>query len=206
MFIGNVGAGKTTHISVAYHKLRRLGYSAHRTYAKTVFASTMFLQRLNLLGGAAWRLAVSIDLLLNSALLPLLIHARTVWAPLVLRKRVVLVEEDLPGSLVDYVHASLILGLSPIVRPLLRVLLKLASAGRRVHTIYLFCDKELLPKRWAGRGTPPEAKTYILTQNLVFRVWCRHLGAGVRVDTSANFRESNSRIVDFIIRTVQNSR
>jgi hypothetical protein len=170
IFIGNVGAGKTTHISLTYSLLKNRGCEVYKTYVKTYFIITSLLGRLHLLRKNIWRIAVALDLLLNSIYLPLITWVRTVLFPKIARKQVVLVEEHLPGSLTDYVHASLILGLSKISLSAIKLLIKLSRKNTWHKIIYVMADKSLLPKRWSLRGSPYESKTYLLTQDLIFKI------------------------------------
>jgi deoxyadenosine/deoxycytidine kinase len=170
IFIGNVGAGKTTHISLTYSLLKKRGCKVYKTYVKTFFIITPLLSRLHLLRKNIWRITVSLDLLLNSIYLPLITWVRTILFPKIARKQIVLVEEHLPGSLVDYVHASLILGLSKISLSAIKLLIKLSRKNTWHKIIYVMADKSLLPKRWSLRGSPYESKTYLLTQDLIFKI------------------------------------
>ncbi|MGC9107308.1 MAG: hypothetical protein ACP5IE_03845 [Infirmifilum sp.] len=167
---------------------------------KTIFALTSLLGKLSLLKKDTLRFVVSIDLLLNAVFLPILIYLKTVLFPSILRKHVVLVEEDLPGSLVDYVHASIILSLLPVVNLSLKMLLRLAPLSRNFFTVYLYCDKKILPERWVRRNTPHEHKTYLSVQDLVYKSWFKHFGAGIKVNTDADLKYSSSKIVNFITR------
>jgi len=170
IFIGNVGAGKTTHISLTYSLLKKRGCKVCKTYVKTYFIITSLLGRLHLLRKNLWRIAVALDLLLNSIYLPLITWVRTVLFPKIARKQIVLVEEHLPGSLVDYVHASLILGLSKISLSAIKLLINLSRKNTWHKIIYVMADKSLLPKRWCLRGSLYESKIYLLTQDLIFKI------------------------------------
>jgi GTPase SAR1 family protein len=202
VFIGPVGAGKTTHILAAFNALERRGYRVHKTYVKTTFFTAMLLGRLRLLRGAIWRFAVALDLLSNSILLPLVLWLRVVLVPLIMRKRVVLVEEHLPGSLVDYIDAALLLNLTPMVLPALKILFKLSRASIWSGIIYAFCDRKLLPQRWTRRGTPPEMKIYLLIQNLVFAILLKTLNRRdlLLIDTSKDFHYNIYEIFEFVLR------
>ncbi len=204
VFIGNPGAGKTTHISLAFNRLKQLGCPVHRSYIKTVFVVTQLFDKVGLLSWSAWRFAVALDLILNTIILPVIMYLRSILIPSLLGKRVVLIEEDLPGSLVDYIHAAIILNLLPIVRPSLGMFLKLASIGRRLHIVYLYCDKRLLPERWDKRGTPPETNLYVLVQDLVFRIWLKHIDSKISVNTEIDIKSSNDEVVKFIVRSACN--
>jgi hypothetical protein len=201
VFIGYVGAGKTTHILAAFNALKRSGYKVHKTYIKTEFFTTMLLSRLQLLRGAVWRFAVALDLLLNSILLPVILWLRVVLFPLIMRGQVVLVEEHLPGTLVDYIHATLLLNLRPTVLPALKILFKLSRASMWSGIVYAFCEGKLLPQRWARKGTPPESKTYLLAQDLIFTILLKNLNNNdiLRIDTSMELNYNRNKVEEFIL-------
>jgi hypothetical protein len=204
VFIGYVGAGKTTHILVAFNALKRMGYKVHKTYVKTTFFVTMLLNRLRLLRGIIWRFAVALDLLLNSVLLPVMLWFRVTFFPLATKKQVVLVEEHLPGSLVDYVHAAMILSLVPIACPAMKILTKLSRKSTWSGLVHVSCDKRLLPERWAKRGTPCERETYLLVQDLVFKILSKKLNNNdvLYIDTSKEFNRNRCKIEEFILHSL----
>ncbi len=141
---------------------------------------------------------MALDLLSNTIIIPINIYIRTIVIPWLLRKKVVLVEEDLPGSLADYVHAALILGLLPIARISINMLFRLTSIGRKLYIVYLYCDKKLLSERWIKRGTPPEINSYLLVQDLVFKIWLKHINTKISVNTERDPEDGNNKIVKFI--------
>lgn len=178
VFVGPVGAGKTTHLILLEHYLRRCGLRVKRTYLKTVFILTSTVVRLsNLLRFSekisyiVHRLSVALDLLLNVAILALLNMVRIRLASR--RHNYVLVEEHLPGTLVDYVHAMLVFDLR---RWFIRVLIDFLSRMlyiKNIRTIVVTCSSTSLPERWRMRGSRQERKTYIYVQRLVFDAWSR---------------------------------
>ena len=213
VFIGNVGAGKSSHILAAYTFLKNKGYNVHKTYVKTMFYITTFITTLmgtlpirnTPLQRALWRLAVAVDLLLNSMLLPLVLWFRTIIIPSIMRAKIVLVEEHLFGSLVDYIHAAFLLNLTPIVSVALKSLLKLSRANTWTGIIYLVCDKKLLPQRWAKRGAPPESSTYLLAQDLIFNILVKKLNDHnlLRINTGVDFYYNSLKISKFILRYLE---
>ena len=200
VFIGYVGAGKTTHILAAFNDLKKRGYKVHKTYVRTIFFTTMLLSKLRLLQGAIRRFAVALDLLLNSILLPVVLWLRVMLFPLITKKQVVLVEEHLLGSLVDYIQPDL----KPIVLPALKILFRLSIVSMWSGIIYVFCDKELLPQRWAKRRTPPESNIYLLVQDLVFTILLKNLNNDIlRIDTSIEFNHNKHKVEEFILRKLK---
>jgi len=179
VFIGNVGAGKTTHILATSRALERAGFKVRKTYIKTTFFLTKppiikLFGNIQFIQIFVWRLLVSLDLLLNSIYIPIITWIRTILIPAIMREHVVLVEEHIIGSLVDFVHAALLLNLEPIVIPLLKILTKLSRICSWSKIIYLFVIKKLLPKRWIKRGTLMESKLYLLVQDLLFMITFRN--------------------------------
>jgi thymidylate kinase len=200
VFIGYEGAGKTTHILLTCNKLKEIGIKPYCTYVKTIFLFTnLFTKFMPHLWRSLWRLAVSIDLLLNSILLPLVWTVRTLIIPTFSEKQVVLVEEGLYGSLVDYIHAALILNLWPITYKALKILFVLFRNVRENGIVYVWCDPSILPLRWIKRKSPLEAPSYIFTQIIIFSIITNTLNNILQIDTT-NFdmKHNNEQIIKYI--------
>jgi hypothetical protein len=196
--IGNVGAGKTTYISLTFNELRRRGYKVHKTYVKTQFVVTSLMTKLRM-PQIVWRIAVMLDLLLNVIYLPLAILIKTFLIPRIKKRDIVLVEEHLPGSLVDFVHLAILLNLACIVKCMLRALVTLSRKCLWHAIIYITVDKMLLPRRWLKRGSPPETKLYLLSQDLVFSIITRYSKNVLIIDNSnKDFHHNLSLITSFI--------
>jgi thymidylate kinase len=206
IFIGNVGAGKTTHIFLAYSLLKKRGCKVHKTYVKTFLIITSLLGRLHLLRKNLWRIAVALDLLLNSVCLPLITWVRTVLFPKIARKHIVLVEEHLPGSLVDFVHLAILLNLTPMVKRILRTLIMLSRKSLWHVIIYIAVDKKLLPERQLKRRSPSETKLYLLIQDLVFSTVMRYNKEVFVIDNSKDLRYNSSLITNFILTLLNRAR
>jgi hypothetical protein len=104
VFVGPVESGKTTHLRLACSALRRMVVMPYCVDVKTRFivsrpATVLGLYKL--LPGV-YRVCVAPDLLLNSVLIPLLWLVRTLVLLVLVRRRVMLVEEGLFGSVVVY--------------------------------------------------------------------------------------------------------
>jgi hypothetical protein len=125
--------------------------------------------------------------------------AKTVIIPLVLKRQVVLVEEGLFGSLVDYVHAAFVFNLWSVVRRSLSVLFFLFHIGYGDGVIFTWCDLSLLPHRWKERGTPPEFATYMFTQVLVFNIITKVLRHDLlQINTALDLRYNNRQVLNYI--------
>jgi hypothetical protein len=198
IFIGNVGAGKTTYISLTFNELRRRGYKVYKTYVKTQFVVTPLMTKLRM-SQIVWRIVVMLDLLLNVIYLPLAILIKTFLIPRIKRRHIILIEEHLPGSLVDFFHLAILLNLAPIVKHMLRALVTLSRKCLWHAIIYITVDKMLLPGRWLKRGGPPEAKLYLLSQDLAFNIITRYSKNVLIIDSSGkNFHHNLSLIMSFI--------
>jgi adenylate kinase family enzyme len=203
VFIGNVGAGKSTHISLSFTKLREKGYKVHTAYIKTFFIITPLLSKLCILREVSWRIAVALDLLLNTIYLPLIAWIRTILISRIRGKNVVLVEEHLIGSLVDYFHAAVILNLIPLIRYMIRFLVKISQMCLWHAIVYLKVDKNLLKDRWRRRRSSDESKTYLLSQDLIFQIVAKHYSNVLYVDTSKDLRANAHSIFNFVLEVVK---
>jgi hypothetical protein len=144
---------------------------------------TPLLNKLQILGRASWRISVALDLLLNGIYLPLLAWVKTILIPIVKNGEVVLVEEHMVGSLVDYFHAA-ILSLVPLVRRIIRFLAKISGICGWQAIVYLQADKSSLKDRWEKRESPDESKAYLLAQNIVFKIVTKHCENVVYINTT----------------------
>jgi thymidylate kinase len=203
VFIGNVGAGKSTYISLAFTRLRERGIGCTKAYIKTMFIITPLLSRFRILRKVSWRIAVALDLLLNIIYLPLIIWIRTILVPMIKRKNIVLVEEHLVGSLVDYFHAAVILNLIPLVKHMVRFLLRASQRYLWHAVIYLKVDKNFLEDRWRRRGSPDESKSYLLSQDLIFQIVAKHYSDVLYVDISKDLEANALSIYNFILEVVK---
>jgi len=203
VFVGNVGAGKSTHISLAFTRLREKGYEVHKAYIKTTFIITPLLSRLRILRKVSWRIVVALDLLLNTIYLSSIIWIRTILVPVIKRKNIVLVEEHLIGSLVDYFHVAVILNLIPLVKHMIRFLLRASQRYLWHAVIYLKVDKNILKDRWIRKGSPDESKSYLLSQDLIFQIVTKHYSDVLYVDTSKDLETNSLSICNFILEVVK---
>ena len=201
VFAGPVGSGKTTHMRLACNTLRKMGARPYCISVKTMFIATRLATALGLsklLQGVV-RVYVALDLLLNSVLLPLLWLVRTLVLSALVRRRVVLVEEGLFGSVVDYLHAAFVLNLQPVVRRSLDLLFFLFRIGYGDGVVFTWCDLSLLPRRWRERGTPPEFPTYMFAQALVFSIIPKVLQRNLlQINTGLDLEYNNRQVLNYI--------
>jgi energy-coupling factor transporter ATP-binding protein EcfA2 len=209
IFTGKVGSGKSTHIQLASALLKVKSLAVHRTYVKTLFILTLLLNRILQAFGSSinrhvfvWRFCVAVDLAVNIVLMPLIAYIRTRFVPSLLRKKIVLVEEHLPGTIVDYMHAAILLNLTKLVVRFIPYLFRLMYIDvRNSLIVYTYCDDNQLAYRWRLRGTSPEAKTYLKVQELVFNSWCKHLSTTcIKVNTNGYVTSVSKKLVEKILK------
>lgn len=199
VFIGYVGAGKTTQAKYLEAYLKKRGQRSKFTYLKTYFILTNNLLRIfrgmNISRIGLYfihRLLVVLDLVINVFILTLLALFR-VRIPSKFYKYI-LIEEYLPGTLVDYVHAKLILRLNrKFLMRAIHVLLRLLYIDST--TIVLVCNVQSLPYRWKARNTPSEAHSYLKVQEKVFSLWSKHVENTFYISTEGkSVKETNREI------------
>jgi len=201
VFVEPAGSGKTNHLRLACNILREMGTRPYCISVKIMFIATRLATALGLfkLLPGVDRVYVVLDLLLNSVLLPLLWLVRTLVLSALVRRRVVLVEERLFGSVVDYLHAAFVLNLQPVVRRSLDLLFFLFRMGYGDGVVFTRCDLSLLPHRWKERGTPPEVATYIFTQVLVFHIIAKVLRRDLlQINTALDLGYNNRQVLNYI--------
>jgi hypothetical protein len=201
VFIGNVGTGKTTHIYALSKVLNKHRNIVYTTTLKTVFPFTklaIFLTRHNI---PLLRIAVSLDLLFNNIRLPILACFKTVVLPLLKRRKIVLIDEYLPGSLVDYICNGAVYNIMPISIVATKILFRLFVLLdlTRFNLVYLYCNKNTLPERWVRRGTFPEKKLYIAVQDLVFIKFIKKYDNVLKINTSKKFALNHQVIKNYIM-------
>lgn len=202
VFIGPVGSGKTTHMRLACNTLRKMGIRPYCISVKTMFIATRLTIALGLskLLPGVERVYVTLDLLLNSVLIPLQWLVRTLMLPALMRRRVVLVEEGLFGSVVDYFNVAFVLNLQPVVRRLLGLLFFLFRMGHGDGVVFTLCDLSLLPHRWKERGTPQESPIYIFAQVVVFNIVARALRRNLlQINTALDLGLNKKQVLSYII-------
>jgi len=201
VFVGNVGAGKTTHIYALSKALNKLGYTVHVTTLKTIFPFTQLTSPFTRHNTLLLRIVVSLDLVFNIARLPILALIKTVVWPLLRKQQIVLLDEHLPGSLVDYIYNGVVYGIVPVSLAASKILIRLFTLLDLLdfNIVYLYCDKEVLSKRWAKRGTPPEKKLYLITQDYVFTKFIKRWSNILMVDSGKEFALNHRIIRDFVI-------
>jgi len=165
-FIGFPASGKTTLMMYLEGALRRTGVEVRTAYLKTAFPVTGLLcGTFGVCNAATHRVAVYIDLFLNTLFY---IPLKSLFLAF-LCKGIILVEEYLYGTLVDYYHAMVVLGLrKSIIKFLSRVVYAVLSKFRAIHVVLSLSVYEAW-KRQHGRGDPrPELPTYMWMQYIIF--------------------------------------
>lgn len=231
IFLGSVGAGKSTHAMLLCRVLRRrwgrvfrkftikthhlLGYALEWLLVKIVLGEgpetskhtpirVLFENRPELFS-RVFRLWCTVDFLST-----LFVFLLTAAFPLKLGHTVV-VEEGLLATLADYIWLSRWAGISwrdKLIRILLRVLLTLCLAYRPFLAIYLDADFNALQRRWRLRGTPEERYDYVLMQKRLLKALCRKFYCCYVVDTtSSTVAETAKQIIRLAIQhTIRRSR
>jgi thymidylate kinase len=201
IFIGNVGAGKTTHIYALSKALNKLGYTVHVTTLKTVFPFTQLASSFTKHNIHLLRIVVCLDLVFNIVRLPILALMKTVVWPSLRKRQVVLLDEHLPGSLVDYIYNGVIYGIIPVSLTASKILIRLFTLFDLLdfNIVYLYCDKEVLPKRWAKRGTSSEKKLYLAIQDFVFVKFIKRWSNVLIINSEKEFNLNHRIIRDFVI-------
>jgi len=138
-----------------------------------------------------------LDLIINTFLLPFLGLVRVKLASKLFRY--VLVEEYLPGILVDYVHAMITLKLSrEFVMGLTSILFKMLYS-RNLITFILTCNSALLPHRWKIRNSPPEIRSYLEVQKNIFACWSKCMSNVFKISTTDRSIEETNREIRAIL-------
>jgi thymidylate kinase len=205
VFIGNVGAGKTTHIYALSKVLNKLGYTVHVTTLKTIFPFTQLASPFVKHNISLLRIIIGLDLVFNTVRLPILALIKTVVWPLLRKRQIVLLDEHLPGSLVDYIYNGLIYGIVPVSLTALKILIRLFTLLDlfRFNIVYLYCDREVLPKRWAKRGTHPEKKLYLILQDFVFAKFVKRWNNTLMVNSGEEFTLNHQTIRSFVVKLLK---
>lgn len=176
------------------------------TYLKTTFLLTNSLSYI--LKGigvsreglqSVHRLLVTIDLLVNVFILPIL-YLLKIWIPSKIFEYV-LVEEHLPGILVDYIHLTKIFKLPVgLMQKLIKIILYLIPLPSK--TLTMSCSLSVLPLRWRQRGSPPEHIEYLKTQHYVFALWNKYIENAFTISTDAgSAHETAKKIRKIILRS-----
>jgi len=201
VFVGNVGAGKTTHIYALSKALNKLGYTVHVTTLKTIFPFTRLTSFFIKHNMPLLRIITGLDLALNIVRSPILALIKTVIWPFLRKRQIVLLDEHLPGSLVDYIYNGMIYNILPVSLKVSKVLIRLfALLGLLdLSIVYLYCNKEVLSRRWIKRGTPAEKKLYLEIQDLVFAKFVKRWSNVLIVDSEKEFALNHRIIRNFAI-------
>ena len=173
VFIGSVGAGKSTQIKLLSTFLGEQKIKTKSATIKTRFPLTRMSSKLLCKIGVKHlsfklkKALVQVDLCLNLFLLPVLsLYVRIL-------KRLgflLLIEEYLPGILVDYYHLAKIYKFKANLISIAMSILYKSLLLSGMSTILFVCDKTRLPERWKNRGTGPEYADYLESQQTIFGI------------------------------------
>lgn len=157
--LGSVNAYKTTHIYALSRVLNKHRNIVYSTTLKKIFAFAKLAVFLIPHSNASiLRILIGLDLLFNSVRLPILAYFETIILPLLKRRKTVLVEEYLPGLLVDYIVNGMVHNIMTAIGLALKILyinllyLFALHGLTRFNLVYLYCDKDMLSKRWIKKG------------------------------------------------------
>lgn len=174
IFVGQVGSGKTTQMACLHQRLHKENCKVRKAFVKTVFIWTPILTVVSLklkipdyTLNSIMRIVVEMELAFNTfILLPLLL------LNVELQKKisdVVIVEEHVLGSVIDYVHLK---GLYRIPSRYITFLMKFLGPflTKPDAIISLTADLFTLKQHWQIRGSQPEHLDYLNSQNKIFQV------------------------------------
>jgi hypothetical protein len=184
VFVGTVGAGKSTQIKVLTAKLDSLGFRVKRVALKNNHLVARLLSSLlSKLIKDCKKDAYSILTLTEDApnifrrmlslwvILDLASITLRQFVDIVVPKKfgyIVIVEDYIPAFICDYFYFCHSLGLSDKVSPfVLKYLEYLFSISGPVNIAFLDAPEEILSARWKNRGTPDERTKYLLFQRSV---------------------------------------
>lgn len=202
VFVGLVGAGKSTQMGLLSAFLKRKKIKVKSVTLKTIFPLTSLSSKLLYKMGVKkitltlQKSLVQIDLSLNLFLLPVLSFR------IRLLKRLgylLLVEEYLPGILVDYYHLAKIYKLhSKLILNFMSAIYKTLFLSE-MSTILLVCDNNNLPARWRKRRTIPEHYSYLESQQTIFRILKRTMNPFYCFSTDVNVNCTFFNLVSAVI-------
>jgi len=147
------------------------------------------------------KITVILDLIINAFFIfPILsLFKIKLWERL---GYVVLVEEYLPGILVDYFHLTLLYGLDKrIVRWLIKVLCSCLNLNRAI-IIFLVCDYDVLPIRWRKRGSPREHVSYLMSQQKIFAIFSNSMNNALSLSTNRDINDVFHELTLIISRSI----
>lgn len=193
VFVGPVGSGKSTNIRLLSIYFRQMGIKTKETSLKTPFFITNVFSKFNHKVYSQYnflinKITIILDLIINTFfILPVLsLFKIKLWEQL---GYVVLVEEHLPGILVDYFHLTLLYRFNKrIVRWLIKVLYSCLSINKAL-IIFLVCDCDILPLRWRKRGSPKEHVSYLMSQQKIFAIFSNSLNNMLSLSTNRDIKD-----------------
>ncbi|MEM3610243.1 MAG: hypothetical protein QW076_05080 [Candidatus Anstonellales archaeon] len=194
VFIGLVGSGKSTNIKLLSMWLRQRGVKTRGTILKTCFFVTncfskffykVSVQHNNFLIN---RITVLLDLIINTFfIIPISsLFKIKFWKNM---GYTLLVEEYLPGILVDFFHLTLLYKLN---RNIIKLFIKILYACldiRKIIIILPICNYGVLQLRWAKRGSSKEHAIYLASQQKIFEIFASTTDKVFLLSTDKNIRD-----------------
>jgi deoxyadenosine/deoxycytidine kinase len=177
-FVGKVGAGKSTQIRHLASYFKKRGVKCKHIHLKTFFPLTGLFSKIlttfkveSNISSRVIRLLVAIDLGLNAIILPIKSLYKIRFSSYF--TDVMLIEEYLPGILVDYYHLMKVYNLNKRYVTKLMHLLYRSLFIDNLTTVILYCSYYELRYRWKKRGSPDEHAIYLRMQEIVYNAWSR---------------------------------
>ena len=227
VFIGPVGAGKTTHMNLLASILLSNNISVKTTCIKRGFLSATFeklLVKLIYRKNNIIKKVYPLELLLRGSpesIKKLLIiwfildfmslciqHLSTILS-IKIRKKVIIIEESLISTILDYLYILHKLKISMknkhtrnLAHSLMSTLVTMYSKQHPYIVFYISCEYDELVKRWIKRGRGEISLLYIYMQKFLIKRLCKQLGIYncIEVNSSSSIVDTQKEILRNIIR------
>ncbi|MEM2598745.1 MAG: hypothetical protein QW482_03395 [Thermoproteota archaeon] len=213
-FMGTVGSGKSTQMKLLALSLKRGGIRVKVSSLKSGYLSCILINLLAkiLVGGRKdiypiralieekpnvfkklFKLWIFLDMISISVQ-----FLESIYVPKKTRS-LILVEEYLPATIVDYVYFAKTLNIPSAPFFAIRFILKLIKLGGHMHTIFLDAQDTVLSKRWVQRASPNETFNYIMMQRSLLLPIVNKLSSSFSfIDTSSQDVETTFRQISQI--------
>lgn len=189
--IGYVGAGKTTQSACLITYFAHRGINIKYTNIKYFhFISEIicsFIKKFIGINDPLYlkinKILVTIDLIFNTFLILPFLNFIRIKLPAYLGK-IIIVEEHILGSIVDYIHACWTYKINwNLVKVLTKFLWKLVDINESIIILFT-ANYSVLINHWLNRGSHLEKPSYLLSQYIVFNIYKKFLPNIIIIDTS----------------------